>query len=103
MELFLGAANTKGAWCCTASIQDTAPTRLESLSLIVRSHCSCFAPVLDESCLLLLFHTPNAVAYADPDWFFDLDEEQRAVLQQPASRGRGDIMASDQMKGAAKL
>ena len=40
---------------------------------------------------------------ADPDWFFELDEEQRAVLQQPASRGRGDIMASDQMKGAAKL
>jgi len=38
-----------------------------------------------------------------PEWFFDLDEEQRAVLQQPASRGRGDIMASDQMKGAAKL
>ena len=40
---------------------------------------------------------------ADPDWFFDLDEDQRAVLQQPASRGRGDIMASDQMKAAAKL
>jgi hypothetical protein len=43
------------------------------------------------------------VSRADPEWFFDLDEEQRSVLQQPASRGRGDIMASDQMKGAAKL
>jgi hypothetical protein len=40
---------------------------------------------------------------ADPDWFFELDEEQRSVLQQPASRGRGDIMASEQMKGAARL
>ena len=42
-------------------------------------------------------------AWADPDWFFELDEEQRSVLQQPASRGRGDIMASEQMKGAARL
>ena len=40
---------------------------------------------------------------AEPDWFFELDEEQRSVLQQPASRGRGDIMASEQMKGAARL
>ena len=33
----------------------------------------------------------------------DLTEEQRAVLQQPASRGRKDIMGSEQMRGAAKL
>lgn len=103
MELFLGAANTKGAWCCIASIQDTAPTRLGSLSLTVRCHCTLFAPVLGDSAYCYCPYAPIVVMYADPDWFFDLDEEQRAVLQQPASRGRGDIMASDQMKGAAKL
>ena len=48
-------------------------------------------------------YTPGVAEFTYPEWFHDLSEEQRAVLQQPASRGRADIMASEQMKGAAKL
>jgi ectoine hydroxylase-related dioxygenase (phytanoyl-CoA dioxygenase family) len=48
-------------------------------------------------------YTPGLATFDYPEWFFDLTEEQRAVLQQPASRGRKDIMGSEQMRGAAKL
>lgn len=104
MGLFLGAASTKGAWCCIDSIQVTARTHLGSLSLTVRCHCTMLRACV-ESGLVTATVLPLVIPlpYADPDWFFDLDEEQRAVLQQPASRGRGDIMASDQMKGSARL